>query len=1023
MALSYTSQQQTILNSKHLIIKWLVETSGLYLSLGDCTYDSQSYTGKIQKKDFTRLLLNRAKSEYNIQAPNSFKIIIGNKGSTLGKTDFQTAGVYNLLTVRLVISDGTNEDQFGVWTFRIKEVDPVHQRLHISCEDYLQPFLKKPFPGTKLVAALALSDDQAASEGVYNLCVPLPFGTAFIPLQSVWITDQRYYVLGPAGPTYNITKIQSPHDAPGEPTTYLATDYTFQQSNQTIDGESYRCVQFMIDNPSNDGSTYYNGLWRPNGRYLPPLVEFTRSDLSSMTDFPDVIAYALETLGESASMIDTGTGSSFETTKTTLASWGLTFNYGYFLQKNNGEITIASLLNACNCTLVMTDKIELHVLDRTSRATITSADVRRTSSGSTFKVGAIIENSHDSMHVALPLAGKPQDKLISILVPLLDGGDTDNPAADTQDIPFYTNIQHGKRAVQLHGQRKCWPRQKHTFTGKRRLLFLQPDDVITINETRYGGTFVAVVDSIELDVAARPTITILRTAYPLENWTDETPSSETIPADQSQHVFDYNAPRGSSDGYYPANVQNLTAEAWLHGAKFSWSANHADNFDHFSYRIRLSNAAEDVFETWPSWASTEFLKVFRFMTDSEITTYGEDAKVHIEIKAVNASSVDSVLTSSDSITVRGDAIKEMDIEDLAVTNAKIQNLDGDKITVNTVTLSKLDGGLGTLTISSSGLIEIDCAQGVVVNDGADITLISVTGASAANRGMIIFENDSTDILLAGSFDKNCLSIYPSSGNAGNLWIGYDYNEATDKAFTQIFLRAYEYIRLSGYYAAGYTTIIQSLTNATNSVLTFGTAFDSGSNEAQLQIISNATQNIIAVTGDALQPVGGSVNLANPTDKFDYAYIKKLYPENIYAGACDPTTNNSGQVGNISDGWAAMYSYGFYDKSIPGWLDTIDDLAILDAMKAKGVDEKTGHDLLDMQSVPDFLTNREDLKKLVKQQNGDLITDEEIDILIKDDDELGWMLSLNIARFADLVGGGVRQLHGKVKQLEKAILNN
>ena len=89
----------------------------------------------------------------------------------------------------------------------------------------------------------------------------------------------------------------------------------------------------------------------------------------------EVIAFVLEDFGIPAAKIDTGVGSSFESAGTTFTSWGLTCN-GAFWYKQPREKVLAILLSMCHSTLVITDKIELHVLSKTSQKTLAKARVK-----------------------------------------------------------------------------------------------------------------------------------------------------------------------------------------------------------------------------------------------------------------------------------------------------------------------------------------------------------------------------------------------------------------------------------------------------------------------------------------------------------------------------------------------------------------------------------------------------------------------------------------------------------------------
>ena len=80
------------------------------------------------------------------------------------------------------------------WRFAIKNAEPDYQKIRFRCEDYYNQFIEGDYPNTELVKDIFPSNDLNIGKEVY---VPIPFGTCYIPLRSVYKTDQRYYLLGP----------------------------------------------------------------------------------------------------------------------------------------------------------------------------------------------------------------------------------------------------------------------------------------------------------------------------------------------------------------------------------------------------------------------------------------------------------------------------------------------------------------------------------------------------------------------------------------------------------------------------------------------------------------------------------------------------------------------------------------------------------------------------------------------------------------------------------------------------------
>jgi len=517
MAHSFNAAQDAILAQTNMTPTWLFETSGEYWSTKAYTYSSQDYDAKVIPESFAGIKLTRSKSEHGVQTPDKFTFTIENKDRVLAESDFQTTGVFNALTVKLLY-DGT---LFLTWTFKITRVDDVDETLIIYCGDYLTQYLEGSWPNTELFTALAPDDT-----GEHPYCVPVVFGTAFIPTPSLFISaDDRYYILSASalGTTWTVDEVRSPRDWGGS-STWTSTDYTFTNAEKAINGTNYRVYQPFIAGDGNDSA----GFWYSGNRFLAPLTKFSVSggspDMSTMTDFADVLEYILEDMGVPSARIDSA--GTFATAQGEITAETLTFNYGFF-QHQDRQAVIANILNACNCYISVTDKIEMHWYDNTSQMTLTDEDVKN------FKVvSSATATIYDGAYVAFQESGEPQDELTKYAV-AADNSSYSNISSDTLNIPYYTNDQKAVRACQLWQQRKWYGDKKFSFDGKPAQIELMPDDTITINQGRYGGSYTALVDSIYIDQLGMPHITILRLDTTVENFDTNTPSNMTFVADDT----------------------------------------------------------------------------------------------------------------------------------------------------------------------------------------------------------------------------------------------------------------------------------------------------------------------------------------------------------------------------------------------------------------------------------------------------------------------------------------------------------
>jgi len=551
--LSYDATQNTIAASDHKKISWLfkvVDRAGpttYYWSTIARSYGGNSYTYKIIPESFRGVNLVRGKSELGIQAPNDITFSVTNSGDALTASNFEpSGGSYGNVTVYLVMDDGSNERTMATWKFIIKQCVAAYQELHFVCRDFISDHLVGDYPAGKLTKDISRSDDPDVTS---NLCVPVPFGDCYPLLRSLYITDQRYYLLGPTagGLTYSISKVHSPRQT-GTKSEWDSGSYSFTQSTKTIDGVNWRVFQPIIADSDGDDVADACGLWRQGEYFLDMPTRFTRSDTSSMTDPADIIEFVLEDKGVASGDIDTGGGSSFESSSGDYSTWTLEFN-GAFFRKQPFTKVLAQLLASCHSTLQITDKVELHTLSATPVKTITKADILRTERAGpgTFKYSPITEQHCDSGYIEFQVANKPQDEFIKVAVPAKSS--TDDISGEILTLPFIQDSQDAQRAGILYFQRKLLKKGNVSFTSKGTLIAVQPNDVITINDSDYGGSFPVLVDSMFIRHDARRDnkgqiktgfgidFSCIRFSDTLDNWGDLSPSVISPASDDSTNVW------------------------------------------------------------------------------------------------------------------------------------------------------------------------------------------------------------------------------------------------------------------------------------------------------------------------------------------------------------------------------------------------------------------------------------------------------------------------------------------------------
>jgi hypothetical protein len=98
--------------------------------------------------NFSGITMRRSKSEYGIHAPNDISFSIVNSGNTLTASAFSGGDV----RIGLVIDDGSGKELCGSWRFRIKSASPYAQQIDVTCEDFLQEYLRGSYPNTRLIS-------------------------------------------------------------------------------------------------------------------------------------------------------------------------------------------------------------------------------------------------------------------------------------------------------------------------------------------------------------------------------------------------------------------------------------------------------------------------------------------------------------------------------------------------------------------------------------------------------------------------------------------------------------------------------------------------------------------------------------------------------------------------------------------------------------------------------------------------------------------------------------------------------
>lgn len=615
--LSLDATQQRIIAADAITVSWLFDvtdgetpSSDYYWSTKTRTWGGQSYEFRVRPESFRGVQMHRSRSEHGIIAPSGLTFEVVDPDGEFTASEFE----YGAIVVRLVMDDGTDEEEIRSWKFMIQSAVKAYHKIVFECVDFLQVYSAGSYPNTQLVRDLFASSDSVPDD---NVCVPVPFGTAYVPLRSVYVdaaidvtattiaavassnggrcsfTDSgsglgdferdryitvsgftnaanngtfralsvaagkievskdaglaaeaagdsvtieqgtRYYILGPDGYTYSISEARSPR-LWGRKSVWTSAGYTFDQSTINDGTTDWKAFQPIVVDLDGDGTPEVPGLWQQGEQFLDLPTKFTRSDTSTMTGPAEIIETVLEDIGVPSADLDTGAGSTFSAAATVYSGWGLEFN-GAFWYKRSREQVLAALLNQCHSTLIVGEKVQLSVLSATSQATITASDVikmRDVGEGTFSRKVKKNRTINDCGYVAWQESGEAQDRFLKSRVPAKSS--STQVSQEVLEVPFVQDSQDVQRIGSLYYQRKLLPDGEVSFTGMPALLALQPDDVITLNDSdRYGGSYDVLIDSITIRRDGAVDIQAITHSASLDDWGDLAPSAITVPDDDT----------------------------------------------------------------------------------------------------------------------------------------------------------------------------------------------------------------------------------------------------------------------------------------------------------------------------------------------------------------------------------------------------------------------------------------------------------------------------------------------------------
>ena len=545
---TFTTRQLAVIAATNKIVTWLFRvtdnlgteyhwsTGTVAAGTGSITIGAQespsiwthgewdtAHTFKIV--NFNGITLRRSKSEYGINAPNDVSFSIVNGSNTLTASNFKGG----IVRIALVVDDGSGKEVVGSWRFVIKSASPYNQQIDVTCEDFLQQYLRGTYPNTRLISEIfpANTDNTIIKD---NVCVPEVYGTAYIPLRSVYAGSARYYLLGPAtDKTYTISEVRNPR-ATGAKITWASPAFAMTQSTQS----TWRVFQPIISASTGGGAVDSPGLWENGDTFWDIPTKFSEVGTVSVTSPADVIRRVLLNMGVMDYDLN---GASFDTARTTFTSWGLEWNFAFYYKEDRAKV-LSKLLAMCHCCLVVGEQISLQVLSAASVKTLTAVEVTKpdeTGPSSFRYTDSLAEKVSDSGYVAWQQTGESQDLFLKAKVPAKSA--TDYPDSETIELPGVQDSQKIQKLGTLYYQRKLLKSADISANLKGTCLIVRPDDVVTVNYADFGGTYNVLTDEVTIKPDASMDIRAIKFSEVLDDWADLAPAAITVATDSTTNTY------------------------------------------------------------------------------------------------------------------------------------------------------------------------------------------------------------------------------------------------------------------------------------------------------------------------------------------------------------------------------------------------------------------------------------------------------------------------------------------------------
>lgn len=696
-------EQALDLTNRALDTAWLFEVDTYYWSTQAITVNGQAYDAAVDPAAFDGVKISRA---YNgadrIHVLEDLTIEIPDESGSYSSADFLGEN----LDLMAWIDDGTTSGIVRKFLYTVKSAKKVYNVLYLTLQDrFAYDDLEDLYPNNELV------QDTWASDGDSNLgyCMPVPFGTPFIPLPSVYITDQRYYVLGKTDGTYTIIRTRSPESWPksvwNSTEATLSSPYTFPQSTK----DTYRVFQAIIADGDEDGTPDSNGLFRDGNTFEPISTQYNRSDTSGTTNPVDIII----------DLIFAGS-----TVPVASGTYGLSPRFeGAFTYNRPAYEWASEFLKASHAALFinnLTGAREVRQLTAQPKAVLDSSNIVSDS----FAYDPVADpDPYDGGYIQFPKAGEPQTKLYKYKVGLGDVASS-NPTNDTLNLRYVDDTEEAQKLGILYFERKIDKQADINCEAWTSFINRNPDEVIKVSGDLYEGStaYNVVIQSVKITSDMLVQLDCEQFGHDLSNFSDLSPSALAIVEDDSTGTWTpvIVGPDGED------SLGNITNALVSHLRIRPGGTLIAGSLD--SDRVEISDSAI-------TGISDSLGTTFELPTDGSAPTFASGYVKEVEFQMYTSGVIQ---TNSAPATNGGLLINSTSLRGFNSSGTKLIELVYDGAAEGDVYFGDFDNDNPGIKYDHSDAkleIRVGSEHGIRVDSGGDVYMIN----DGVNPGKLIFE--------------------------------------------------------------------------------------------------------------------------------------------------------------------------------------------------------------------------------------------------------------------------------------------